>query len=65
MATDTAPKVKLVCDKCGSTEISRDASAQWNEDTQDWELCGLQDNMTCETCGNDGNYIVKEVECGN
>lgn len=53
-------KVRLCCPDCGSTDIVRDATATWNEDTQDWECSGVQDAMTCHECWNEFNE-AKEV----
>lgn len=39
------------CPDCGSTEITIDASATWDNEKQDWVLAGTQDNATCENCG--------------
>jgi hypothetical protein len=45
-----AQKVKLVCPKCGSEDISRDASAHWSVETQSWEISGVFDDMSCNYC---------------
>jgi len=44
-------KVRMVCTKCGSTEVRRNAEAVWNYDTQDWEMVVVFDYTTCENCG--------------
>lgn len=54
-------RLKMVCDKCGSEDVLRDATAAWNEATQDWELAGVQDQGYCEgEC--EGECTIKEVE---
>jgi ribosomal protein L37AE/L43A len=42
--------MKLLCPKCKSESIVRDASAAWNADESTWELVGLCDNFTCDDC---------------
>lgn len=46
-------KIKFVCPDCGSDDVSRDAYAVWNIETQKWELEGMYDAMQCNepTCG--------------
>lgn len=39
------------CPQCGSTEITHDAKAIYNPDTEDYEVLGLLDGMQCEGCG--------------
>lgn len=46
-------KVVLICPKCGSEDITRDACAQWNTDSGKWELSCVYDVMNCEACGNE------------
>lgn len=43
---DVAP----VCNRCGSAEIVRDASAHWDTATRQWVLGGVYDCTTCQTC---------------
>jgi predicted RNA-binding Zn-ribbon protein involved in translation (DUF1610 family) len=49
---------RMVCPHCGSAEVQRDASAEWNG--TDWVLCGLQDDISCENCGVDGITCVEK-----
>lgn len=41
------------CSHCGARDIepTRDATVQWNRDTQEWEHNATQDAMYCEKCG--------------
>lgn len=56
-----APKrIKIVCEECRSENVSRDATAHWNIDNQEWELAGIQDQGTCEDCGEE--RLLEEVE---
>jgi hypothetical protein len=47
--------IAIVCSRCGSRNVNRDASAAWNTSTQEWELCGLCDQGYCEDCGGEAN----------
>lgn len=44
-------RINLVCDNCGSCKIVRDSTAEWNVRNQRWELAGLLDDVTCNSCG--------------
>ena len=60
--TKEAPKkkVQMVCGTCGSTDVLSDAYAQWNTETQAWELSSLFDKgAVCNVC--DGETRIKEV----
>ena len=53
-------KQRPICPNCGSADISRDATARWCDETQDWTLSGTFDDTTCDDCGqetNDPNWI--------
>lgn len=60
--TKSNPKqrVTLHCLNCGSDQLSCDATARWDVDTQDWELSGVFDSKTCDDCGYEKDYC-KEV----
>lgn len=53
--------VKMVCNKCGSENVSNDALVRWSVRAQDWQISAVLDNATCEECGNDGS-VINEVE---
>jgi Protein of unknown function (DUF3768) len=40
-----------VCGACGSSKIRRDAWAEWNLATREWELQNIFDDFCCDTCG--------------
>ena len=40
--------MKIVCPRCKSENIVRDACATWNG--TEWVLAGLYDNITCQDC---------------
>jgi hypothetical protein len=46
------------CRHCGSGQISRDATATWVEETQNWELLTTRDSHVCERCGADSNKVA-------
>lgn len=54
-------KLTMVCPKCGSHSVTIDAVASWNDETQDWELAGTQDTLTCQDCDQEG--YQEEFEC--
>lgn len=56
--TKTKTAVKIVCPHCGSESISKDASAHWNDKTQEWELSGTQDFEICDDCGAQGDCFA-------
>ena len=49
-----------VCSKCDSDDILKDAYADQNSETGQWELHSTYDHFVCETCG--GETSIKEVE---
>ncbi|WP_305097880.1 hypothetical protein [Croceibacterium aestuarii] len=44
------PKVRMVCEDCGSEEVTRDAWAEWNVDMQHWQLGAVFDYAYCHRC---------------
>ncbi|WP_298673153.1 hypothetical protein [uncultured Sphingomonas sp.] len=57
------PPVTLVCNRCGSADVVRDACAQWDEATQQWELAGVYDSTTCQTCSAESDDLCAWVAC--
>lgn len=53
----THDKIKKCCKYCGSENVSIDAAARWNVDTQAWELAALFDNSDCDDCGGQTTII--------
>lgn len=51
--------ISIRCEKCGGTDVIRDASARWDEIAQDWSLSGVFDAAFCETC--DGDAHLAEI----
>jgi hypothetical protein len=49
------PKVEMVCERCGSEDVSRDAWGDWDSATQDWVLRTVFDNAYCHACEGETN----------
>lgn len=58
--------MRIICAVCGSEAVRRDADACWNVALQQWELCAVYDNATCEQCGGETRLVeVPEKEQEN
>lgn len=53
-----APVRHPTCDRCGSTELTRDAVAVWDSVAQEWSLAGLYDCHNCQNCEREGDDIA-------
>lgn len=53
------PKLRMVCKDCGSTLVTRDAWAEWDEDRQEWALGAVYDYAYCHKC--DGETRIQEL----
>ena len=53
------PKVRMVCEKCRSELVTRDAWAEWDTDAQDWTLGAIYDYAYCHDCQGDAH--IEEV----
>jgi hypothetical protein len=60
-ATFPEPRIEIVCTDCGSTDVRRDATAAWNTETQEWELCAVQDQGYCEKCEGEAKLEEKPM----
>ncbi len=54
-------KVKKCCRNCGSTNIKIDAWAEWNEETQEYELSQTFDDAFCEDCEETGSFEDEDI----
>ena len=52
-------KRDAVCGSCASSDVWVDATAEWNTDTQTWELKSTFDMAFCTVC--DGETIIKMI----
>ena len=48
--TGTGKRIAIVCEVCGSDDVSRDALGAWNVATQQWEVRGVLDDAYCNRC---------------
>ena len=55
-------KIEKVCETCGSEEVFIDAYADWDVDTQSWELCATYDESWCAVCDSGTNIIDQEIK---
>jgi RNA polymerase subunit RPABC4/transcription elongation factor Spt4 len=47
-----ATKVRPVCPRCGSDNVTADAAARWNVEQQAWQVCATFDKgHGCDDCG--------------
>jgi hypothetical protein len=51
--------INMVCGKCGSSQVMKDAWAEWCLETQQWELSQTFDDAYCEDC--EGECSIDEV----
>lgn len=54
-------KVRKVCKHCGSTDVRKDAWAEWDEDKQEWVLGDVFDDDYCMTCEYETIIIDKKI----
>lgn len=50
-------KQKPVCQECGSDDVSFDAAAVWNQETQGYELSSTFDSGGCRNCGQEFKHV--------
>lgn len=55
------PKIRKVCSYCKSTEVLKDAFAEWSVEQQTWVLHSYYDATYCNTCEESCN--LEEEEC--
>ena len=57
--------IKIVCKKCGGTNVTKDATAVWSEHEQKWELEAVFDDPNwCEDCEGEASLeerLIPEV----
>jgi hypothetical protein len=42
--------LRMVCEECGSEDVTRDAWAAWDAGTQQWVLGAVYDYAFCHKC---------------
>ena len=50
-----------VCSECGSPDVTQDALACWDVDSQEWEIVTLLDCADCNVCGGETHLVEKPV----
>lgn len=50
-------KIKKVCCRCGSDDVTKDALAKWSNEDQRWELAVVLDSGNCDACGAELRYV--------
>lgn len=55
-------RIRKVCARCGSHNVTHDALVRWDEDAQQWEMSSLLDSGDCDDCGNDGNGVIVDAQ---
>lgn len=52
----------MVCERCGSSDVRRNADCAWSVESQSWEIVALLDDTCCETCGRERDLVEIPVE---
>lgn len=53
------PKLRMVCETCGSEDVSHDAWGDWDVEEQNWVLRTMFDYAHCHAC--DGETRILSV----
>lgn len=54
--------IHVVCPVCGSPDVTCDATAKWDFESQQWVHGGVQDDKTCQTCGYEGHSFDETAD---
>lgn len=58
------PRVRMVCRHCRSTNVKADAYAEWNEDSQQWEVSATFDKGGyCDDCDGETRIVEEPLPC--
>lgn len=60
----TKAKITICCGRCRSSDVRRDAYAEWNAETQDWVLCDVYDHGFCNACEGDAILVERHFDTG-
>lgn len=55
-------RIQMVCERCGSSDVRRNADCAWSVESQSWEIVALLDDTCCETCGRERDLVEIPVE---
>jgi len=53
IGSDNQTRVEYPCERCGGTNVARDAAARFDIDAQSWKLADLFDRGVCQDCNLD------------
>lgn len=56
-----AMKVEYICNRCGGNDISRDAWADWDTESQQWVLRVAFDYAHCHDCDGETRLIERQL----
>jgi len=62
-ALEARPCVEPKCQRCGSSELIRDASAVWDCAAQQWVLAGVYDCTICQACEAQSDSLCEWQPC--
>lgn len=54
--------IDYICDQCGGNNVTRDAWAAWDVDTQDWVLGAAFDYAFCHDCEAETRLVEGQIE---
>ncbi len=55
-------KYRLKCKVCGSTNIIKDAWAEWDEENQKWILSSVYDHVYCTNCEGETKILENNLK---
>jgi len=53
--------IAIICSNCGSADVSRDAWAQWDVESQRWTLRHVFDHAYCHTCDQETSLVEQAL----
>jgi hypothetical protein len=57
----TGKRITFVCETCGGKNVTRDAWAAWDEDSQHWALAAIYDYAYCHDCESETRLTDKTL----
>ena len=61
MEASTKHRIQILCATCGSTDVSRDAWAQWDVAAQEWVLRSVYDHAHCNNCDSETRLVEVQL----
>lgn len=62
VAPEPPQKIKMICAKCGSEDVTRDGFLKWSVEKQAWDVVGELDHADCNSCGEEVDLILRFFE---